>query len=799
MEDVGAKFALGTAAEEARWQAEYARIVEGVIKEAAGRAAAGKGPATRYVGHSVPRLDVLYKVRGKARYAANIALPGMLHGRFVRSEQAHARIRRIDAMAAERAPGVRAVLTAADIPEERLLVGPLFNDTPILAKDRVRYIGEPIAAVAADSEAAAENACQLIEVEYEPLEPVLSPEAALAADAPRLHADGNIIADFRKEDGDVEAALAAADVVVEGTFTNAPIEHCFLEAQAGVAFVDAEGVLTLLVCTQYPHFHHQQLARVTGLPMEKVRVIQTAIGGAFGGKIDVTVECAASLLALKTRRPVKMALERPEVFMATTKRHAMRITERLGATRDGRLSGFDVRIVCDGGAYHSYSMIVAGRVVIHTGMPYAIPDMRTHLTTAFTNHVPSGAMRSFGVVKIAFANESLLNEIAGRLGMSPLEIRRINGFREGARASTGQVLDDVGYIKTVDAIEPIFEERRRAIAAERQSGRKIGLGVASLGYGIGYSGVPNPAVARMSVAADGTVTAFCGTPDIGTGSDTALAQIVAEAAGVAVGRMRIVSGDSTKTDDAGPTSASRTTYFCGNAGYICAEDFRRNFEAAVAAKAGADPDFVHLENDAVTVNNRPMPFADACRLLGEDIDGVTGYGKFDPEAAVNLETFMGRPYPTYTYATHLAEVEVDEELGSVRVRRYWAAHDAGRVVNPMGAEGQIEGGVAMGIGMALFEKIVREDGRILNPTYVDYLLPGTTDVPTEITTLFVDNNDRSGPFGAKGIAEASIIPTPAAIAAAIHDAVGVWPRRLPMDSEYILDLLRRRDAAAQGR
>lgn len=786
MKDAGAKFDFGSAAEEARWQREYARIVGGVRAEAA----AGAAPATRHVGHSIPRLDVLYKVRGKARFAANIALPGMLHGRFVRSDQAHARLKRVDPAAARRAPGVRAVLTAADIPEDRLLVGPLFDDTPILARDRVRYIGEPIAAIAADTEAAAESACQLVEVEYEPLEAILSPETALAADAPRLHADGNVIADFRKAQGDVEAALARADVVVEGTFTNAPIEHCYLEAQGGVAFVDDDGVLTLLVCTQYPHFHHKQLARVTGRPMDKVRVIQTAIGGAFGGKIDVTVECASSLLALATGRPVKMTLERPEVFTATTKRHAMRITERLGATRDGRLSGLDVRILCDGGAYHSYSMIVAGRMVIHTGIPYDIPDMRTHLTTAFTNHVPSGAMRSFGVVKIAFANESLLNEIADRLGMSPIEIRRLNGLGEGSRASTGQVLEDVGYLKTLDAIQPIYEERRRAIAAERASGLRLGLGVASLGYGIGYSGVPNPAVARMSVDADGTVTAYCGTPDIGTGSDTALAQIVADAAGVAIERMRIVSGDSTKTDDAGPTSASRTTYFCGNAGFTCARDFRANFEAAVAAKSGTPPEFVHLANDEVLVNNRPMPFAEACRLIGAAIDGVTGYGKFDPEAAVNLETFMGRPYPTYTYATHLAEVEVDEALGSVSVRRYWAAHDAGRVVNPMGAEGQIEGGVAMGIGMALFEKIVREDGRILNPTYADYLLPGTMDVPTEISTIFVDNDDRSGPFGAKGIAEASIIPTPAAIAAAVHDAVGVWPRRLPMDSEYILSLLR---------
>ena len=798
MDDIGAKFTLGTAAEEARWQSEYARIVNSVLESTPGGPSGGTAPDKHFVGRNVPRADVLYKVRGKARYAANVKVEGMLFGRFVRGEHPHARIVRVDTSAAEKAPGVRAVLTAADIPEDRLLVGTLFNDTPILAKDRVRYVGEPIAAIAADTEAEAETACHLVEVEYEPLDAVLSPQAALAEDAPRLHEDGNIIADFRKSDGDVDAALAAADLVVEGEFSNAPIEHCYLEAQGGVAFVDPEGVLTLLVCTQYPHFHHQQLARITGLPMEKVRVIQTVIGGAFGGKIDVTVECAASLLALKTKRPVKMTLERPEVFMVTTKRHAMHITERLGATKDGRLTGLDVRIVSDGGAYHSYSMIVAGRMVIHTGMPFDIPNMRTHLTSAFTNHVPSGAMRSFGVVKIAFANESLLNEIAWKLDISPLEIRRINGFREGSLASTGQVLQDVGYVKTVDAIEPIYEERKRALAEERKSGRKVGLGVASLGYGIGYSGVPNPAAARMSVAADGTVTAYCGTPDIGTGSDTALAQIVAEVAGVSVSRMHIVSGDSTKTDDAGPTSASRTTYFCGNAGYICAEDFRRNFIAAVAAKAGTRPEFVLVENDEVIINNEPMPFEEACRLLGDDVSGVTGYGKFDPEAEVNLETFMGRPYPTYTYATHLAEIEVDEELGSVTVRRYWAAHDAGCVVNPIGAEGQIEGGVAMGIGMALFEKIARQDGRILNPNYADYLLPGTADVPTDITTLFVDNNDRSGPYGAKGIAEASIIPTPAAIAAAIHDAVGVWPRRLPMDSEYILGLLRQRDEAERG-
>ncbi|MCC6776767.1 MAG: xanthine dehydrogenase family protein [Hyphomicrobiales bacterium] len=786
------KIALGDADSYSQWQRAYQTLIEAGADEPIG------ADGLRYVGASVPRRDVLYKARGRAAYAANLSFPGMLHGCFLRSTHPYARIKRLDVAKARAAPGVHAVLTAQDIPADRLLVGSLVPDTPILARDVVRHVGEPVAAVAADTIAAAEAALDLIEVEYEPMTPVLTPAEALRPDAPRLHTSGNIIADLQDNHGDVDAALAAADVVVTGTYTTEPIEHCFLEAQAGISYFDEKGVLTLLVCTQYPHHHHRQLARVTGLPSEKIRVVQTAIGGAFGGKIDVTVECAASLMTIMTGRPVKMVLSREEVFASTTKRHAMTITHRLGATRDGRITAIDTRILCDGGAYSSYSLIVAGRCIIHAALPYDVPNVRARVTTTFTNHVPSGAMRSFGIVKVAFATESQIDKLARTLGMSPIEIRRMNCLKRGMRAGTGQVLHSIALDSTLRAIAPIYQERRQALAVPangREGSLKRGLGIACLGYGIGYSGIKNPSTARIEALPDGTVLAHFGTPDIGTGSDHTMAQIVADSIGVSLARIRVVSGDSVHTEDSGPTSASRTTYFSGNAGKIAGDEFKRQFVAKLASALAISADAVRLENDHAIVENQPMPFEQACAAIGPALGDIRAFGLFDPDAELNLKTFRGTPYPTYTFATHLAEVGVDCDTGRVDVTGYWAAHDAGKIVNPIGAEGQVEGGIVMGLGMALWEKIVRKNGYIENPGYRDYLLPGSRDVPPFIKTIFVDEHDASGPYGAKGLAEPAIVPVPAAVAAAICDAIGVRPEKLPMDAESILTLLQ---SAAKG-
>ena len=794
IEPEGEKFALGSLVEQTHWQDEYSRIVRDVLETTRSEAPAEITEGGGTVGYRLPRNDVLYKVRGQARYADNIVMEGMLHVAFARSPHPHARILSIDTAAAEAAPGVHAILTADEIPDERLLVGPWAEDTPVLARDKVRFVGEAVVAVAAESDALARRACDLVEIEYELLTPVLSPTDALAEGAEPITDDGNVITDLKHSKGDIEAGFAEADVILENDYVTEPIDHCFMESPSGVAFMAPDGVLTLLVSTQYPHYHHKQLARVTGLPMEKLRVVQSVVGGAFGGKMDNVVECAACLLVLKTGRPVKATLNREETF--TTKRHPMTIRQKMGATKDGRITALDVRYIFDGGAYISYSVICSGRCVIHAGMPYRIGNLRVHHTTAYTNHVPSGAMRSFGVVKVAFAMEAQMNEMANRLDMSPIAIRRLNGMVDGDKTSTGQDLFDVGLLKSLDAIEPIYEARRKALAAAPDDGKKRGLGIACLGYGIGYSGVRNPSTARIRVAADGIVTAFCGTPDIGTGSDMALAQIAAQSSGIAVDRVRVISGDSTKTDDSGPTSASRTTYFSGNAAYIAGQDFKGQFEAAVAAKMETTADQVRLENDTVTVKNEILAFADACALIEDAVDGIGGYGKFDPDIEVSILTFKGNPYPTYTFATHLVEAEIDDELGQVDVTRAWTAHDGGTIVNPIGAEGQVEGGVAMGLGQALWERVVRRDGQIINAHYRDYLLPGAKDVPYDIECIFVDNHDRSGPYGAKGIAEVSLIPIPAATAGAISDALDVWPDHLPMDSEYVLGLITERAGKA---
>lgn len=792
-EPEGEKYALGALDEQAHWQAEYHRIVDKVRVGLHGAGSEALANYSRTVGERLPRNDVLYKVRGRARYAANIPMDEALHCRFVRSPHPHARIVRVDVSGAWKVPGVKAILTADDIPEDRLLVGTIKDDTPILAKHKVRYAGEPVVAIAADSVAAADEACLAVVVDYEPLPLVLSPRDALAPGAEKIDDAGNVIADLNHRMGDIDRGFAEADVVLERTYTIESMDHCFLEPPSGLAFVDPDGVLTVMVCTQYPHYHHKQIARVTGRPMDKVRVVQTVVGGAFGGKMDNTVECAIAFLTLKTGVPVRMVYTREEVFVATTKRHAMEIRLKLGATRDGRLTALEADYLSDGGAYRSYSNIVGGRCVIHTGMPYRIPNQKTHYVVTFTNYAPSGAMRSFGVVKVAFALESLLNELAGRLDMSPFALRRKNALVDGDRTNTGQLLLDVGFTQSLDALEPIYEERRRALAADRRPGRR-GLGIACLGYGIGYSGVRNPSTARLRVERDGSVVATCGTPDLGQGSDMSLAQVAAQAAGVSVHRVRVLSGDSTKTDDSGPTSASRTTYFSGNAALIAGRDFKARFENAMAELLGVARESVRLADDRVSVGKDSMAFEQACALLEDRVDSVAGYGKFDPPIEADILTFKGNPYATYTYATHLVEVSVDEELGQVDVERVWTAHDAGTVVNPLGAEGQVEGGVAMGIGQALWERMVRKDGVIANPHYRDYLLPGAKDVPLAVECKFVQNQDRTGPYGARGVAEVSLIPIPAAIGSAIADAVGIRPAHLPMDAQYLWRLLEEKRA-----
>lgn len=777
--------------EQAHWQNQFQRLVAEAAESQGDTSGADTGQHN--LGVALPRNDVLYKVRGKARYADNISMDNMLHGCYARSTEPHAKIVGIDVNEAKSVPGVISIMTSEDIPDDRLLVGTHDDDTPILAKDRVRYVGEPVVAIVAESLDAAREACELVEIEYESLPEIFTPEEALAPGAIEIE-DGNpsnIIVEHQHDTGDVDAAFRDADIVLEGTFTTEPIDHCFLEAQAGIAYVDSDGILTLEASTQYPHFHHQRLARITDLPMEKIRVLQADVGAAFGGKIDNTIEYVACLFALQTGRPVKMGLTREEVFTSTTKRHRVKMHQKIGATKDGRLTALELDLLCDGGAYRSYSAVVAGRCVVHAGWPYRFPNQRVHLATTFTNNVPSGGMRSFGVVKTSFALEQHLNEIANRLGICPVEIRRINGFKDGDATSTGQVLQDVGLLKTLDQIKPIYEQKRREIDADT-SGRKRGLGVTCLGYGIGYSGVRNPSSATLVASADGKIIAYTGTPDIGTGSDMALAQVAADCLDVDIARIQVLSGDSSKTEDSGPTSASRTTYFSGNALGLASEDFKRQFNAAIALKLNCRVEDVEFGHDEVVANGERMSFEQACYLLADEINNISGYGKFDPDICVDITTFKGNPYATYTYATHLVEIEVDPELGSVDVLNVWASHDGGVIVNPNGAEGQVHGGVAMGMGMALWEKIVREDGRIMNPHYRDYLLAGAKDMPAKINVSFVDNYDRTGPYGAKGIAEAAIIPIPSAIACAITDAVGVKPRALPMESEQILKLMNER-------
>ena len=766
--------------------AGYRKILE-AVSAAAGGHQQGKPRPTghRYVGRSVPRADAREKVRGVARYGADLALPGMLWAAFARSPHPHAVLKRVDVSGALRIGGVHAALTGADLPAEKL-IGQVIKDTPVICFDKVRYIGDPIAVVAAESADVAREAASTVQAEYEVLSGVFSIEEALQPSAPTVQVAGNVQAERRVVKGQVDEALTSASIVLEHVYRTQLMEHAYLEPEAGIAYLDEQGRLTLVSSVQYPHYVREELARVTGLPLERIRVLQTYIGGAFGGKVDISVSCAISLLALKTNRPVKMVYSREESILNSVKRHPFEIRHRIGAEPDGRIVAMDVEALADTGAYAAAGPIVLGRVSVHGAGAYQIPNVRYVARAVNTNTVMRGAMRGFGVPQALFATECQIDRLARQLGIDPLDLRERNILREGAKTHTGQQLFDVGLAACLTAVRRVYEARRKEHATlSLPPGRCRGLGVAVMHYGLGYSGIPNPATATISVDRSGVITLRIGLGDLGQGSNTAILQMAAESLGVDLDAIHLITHDTDETVPSGPTSASRVTYFAGNAIQLAAREFLPRFLQHVAAEYKVEPtDRLRLEAGSVwDGTHRIASFAEACEQALPP-QGVMVEGKFDPVTFMDANG-QGVPYVVYSYAAHLAEVEVDTSLGTVDVLQIWAAHDAGTIVNPTLAEGQIEGGAVMGVGYALLEQLLGKDGRIENPSLGRYLIPTFADAPA-ITPIFVDNRERTGPFGAKGLAEPSVIPVAPAIVNAVYDATGVALDRLPIHPEDVL-------------
>jgi CO/xanthine dehydrogenase Mo-binding subunit len=754
----------------------------------------------RVVGTSPAHHDFVDKVKGSLHYAADWQLPGMLHGRVVRSPVPSARITGIDTSAALALPGVAAVLTAADVPSNQIVelasggLAELQVTMPVLAADRVRYMGEPVAVVAAATPQIAHEAAELIAVDYEELPGVFDVESARADGAPRVHEVGNTLVSWQIHCGDVDGALAAADVVVQGEYQSQHVEHAYLEPEAGVGWLE-NGVLTLRVSTQVIE-HAAMIAQILRLPQSKVRVIAAYLGGGFGGKEDMTVEPFLALLVWRTRRPVRMIWDRQESLAASTKRHPFTMRYRTGADRDGTITAMKVEILGDAGAYPNLSPRVLFAGAACACGPYRVPNASITSSAIFTNNVPSSAFRGFGAMQVVLGYESQLDELAARLGLSRAQVRERNFLAKGDLLPTGERLDTrVEVSQTMHRALGMLGEPPRPSGPGKVTGRGIGCNRHPYGRTIWFR---DRASAWLSLNADGTLLIRSGVTDLGAGQAASLCQIAAEVLGAPLNDIGIYIGDTALNPPAGGTFATRQLYMSGNAVLHAARELRDRMAPVAAELLGVPADDLEFTDGQVRrIRNTDRgeagitlaELAAACDKRAISTAHLSTWraeaGSFDPR------TGQGGTFPDYTYGTHAADVEIDTETGQVTVLRYAACHDVGRAINPMRVQGQIQGGAMQGLGYALTEDMAIRDGYVQAALFANYLIPNAQDFPDVLVDI-VESGEGKGPLGARGIGEPPIGNVAATIASAVQDAIGIRPDRLPMTPERILMLLDKR-------
>jgi CO/xanthine dehydrogenase Mo-binding subunit len=756
---------------------------------------------------SPPRLDAADKATGRARYADDIRLPGMLHAAIHTSQQAHARIVACRTDAALALPGVHAIVTGADIAGTRW--GGIVKDETMLARDKVRYVGEPIAAVAAIDAATAIRAAAAIEVDYEPLRCVLSPDAALARDAPLVHegfaayvktvdggGHGNIVFETDVAEGDVDHAFAQCDAIVEGTFETQAQHHVYLETNGCVADVDASGRITLYASCQSVHHAQQRVAEELGEPMARIRVIATRVGGAFGGKHASNLHSIAAWLARAARRPVKLVLSRMQDFEVQRSRHPARIWMKTGARRDGTILARDVHMTLDGGAYADESPAVLAFALLMSRGPYRIPNVRAHGAVVYTNKLRAGSFRGFGNPQATFAGESQIDDLAASLGIDPCELRLRNAMRAGDTAFGGQ---PVASCIVGDALMRVRDAQRAASPLSPREGTQRGIGFAVMSHISGLMGTS----ATVQLRTDGSIALATGCVDIGQGADTVMVQMCAELLGVPIERVSYAQQDSDVSPYNWKTAGSRSTYMTGRAVSVATIEMRqRMIDQAAQMMECAAADLELVPGGAVGLVGIPkrVSFKDiALHSLfrsGGPIAATHGFvfdgPGFDPKRA-SIHRLAFANLGVYTFGAHCVEVDVDMATGAVAVRRAWCAHDVGHAINPVSCEGQIQGGFVQGMGYALTEALHwNDDGWLTTTTLADYKIPGALDVPPDIHAIVLEDPEPSHPLGAKGIGEPSLVGAAPAIANAIRAATGVRLTTLPMTPERVLDALETR-------
>jgi CO/xanthine dehydrogenase Mo-binding subunit len=744
----------------------------------------------RTVGRRVPRMDAHAKVTGTAVFAADFTLPGALHGAIFRSTEAHARIVSIDTRRAAALPGVRAVIAAPDVPDVRY--GGALKDETVFAKDRVRYIGQPVAAVAATTRDAAAAALAAIDVRYEPLPAVFEAEAAMAPGAPLVHPDwqtytaipllkrdGNVCNRARIIAGDVERGFEEADRIFEHRYTTAMVHQGYTEARGAVASWDGSGQLTVWSNTQLPFEVQNTLAEILQVPPGKIRVIVTAIGGGFGGKLRIGVEHVAALLAKKAARPVKMLTTTEEELVASYPRQSTIVDLKTGVTRDGRIVAKQGRIVFDTGAFAGSGPGVASVATLVLAGPYRIPNLLLDGYAVYTNKTNCGSYRAPSGPQSNFAVESQMDEIADALGLDPLEFRLRNIVRDGDEGPTGQVLSAVGLEECLTRAAAAIGWSERRPAAGRGKGIACGWWTTTGGS----SGV------YVKLNPDGSVSLSTGAAEIGSAALTGAAQVLAEELAVDVANVTIVSADTFSTPFDFGAQGSRTAFAVGNACRNAAVDIRRQLFALASRELGVGEDALALADGHVTGEGKRIALADLARIANQTGGGIIAHGTFiAPPTPYDTKRVDAHVYPAFhspSFHAHAVDLSVDAETGELTIHRYVVAQDVGRVINPTYVEGQLEGGVTQGLGQALSEEIVYRDGRVLNPNLTDYKMPTAVDVPP-IESILVEHPSAVGPYGAKGVGEPPNIEPPATVANAIAAATGVRVRSLPITAEKIV-------------
>jgi len=776
----------------------YRKIIRAVME--AGQVAAEVSPqAGQAVGARLVRLDGSKKVNGTEVFGADEIPPGALGVRVIRCPHHRARFQLgdLEQFAASH-PGVELVLTAKDVPGTDCYgVIPRFADQPVFAHHEARYRGEAVAAVVGEPDALEALDPAEFPVRWEPLPAIQTIAEGLAEQAPRIHSqrEGNVLVRGRVVCGDVDRALADADVVVEGDYETGFVEHAYIEPEAGFARRVGD-TIEVQACTQSPYMDRADIAKILGLAPEEVRIIPTAVGGGFGSKLDLSVQPFVALAAWKLGRPVRMVYSRTESIVSTTKRHPAQMRLRAGASRDGKLTALDFRADFNTGAYSSWGPTVAGRVPVHASGPYRVPNYRALTRAVHTNIVPAGAFRGFGVPQAAIAQEQLYDDLASKLGMDPLEFRILNALEDDTPTVTGQVLGEgVGIRACFEALRPKWRAAR--ISAERLNAEsngplRRGVGVAGMWYGCGNTSLPNPSTVRIGLKRDGRIALHQGAVDIGQGSNTIVTQICADAIGAPVTHFYLISGDTSITPDCGKTSASRQTFVTGKAAHMAGSKLRAEIlQLAGSCKCGT----LEFSDGSIAVVENGNRKAIDLRALPLDAHGyvITCEATFDPPITPLDENGQGTPYAVYGFGAHMAEIEVDIELGTVHVLKVTAAHDVGRAINPTLIEGQIEGGVAQGLGMALMEEFFPGKGENLH----DYLIPSAGDIPP-VESILIEDPSSIGPFGAKGIGEQAVIPTAPAILNAIHHAIGVRIHKVPATPDRVRAAILAKSGAPRG-